>query len=42
MVRPVPHRHHAPRPDWGLLAVAVALVGGIIAFTVMALTGVGP
>ena len=41
MVRPVPSRHHAPRPDWGLLAVAVALVGGM-AGVVLALLGIGP
>ena len=41
MVRPVPHRHHAPRPDWGLLAVAVVLVGGMVG-VVLALTGIGP
>jgi len=40
MVRPVPHRHHAPRPDWGLLAVAVALVGGMVG-VVLALMGIG-
>jgi hypothetical protein len=41
MVRPVPDSHHAPRPDWDLLAVAVALVGGIIG-VVLALAGIGP
>jgi len=40
MVRPVPSSRHSPRPDWGLLAVAVALVGGM-AGVVLALMGVG-
>jgi hypothetical protein len=41
MVRPVPDSHHAPRPDWGLLAVAVVLVGAVVG-VLLALLGVGP
>jgi hypothetical protein len=41
MVRSAPDSRPAPRPDWGLLAVAVVLVGGIIG-VLLALLGIGP
>jgi hypothetical protein len=41
MVRPVPDNRPAPRPDWGLLAVAVVLVGGMVG-VLLALLGIGP
>jgi hypothetical protein len=41
MVRTVPASRHAPRPDWGLLAVAVVLVGGMVG-VLLALLGISP
>ena len=41
MASMLPDNRRPARPDWGLLAVAVALVGGIIG-VLLALLGIGP
>jgi hypothetical protein len=41
MAAMLPDNRRPARPDWGLLAVAVVLVGGIIG-VLLALLGIGP